>query len=440
MAPDDAARRFASDPNLAEYRRHRDEAVNAGLFSRGPAVAEENVGTRRNETYRSEAVSPSGIAAHTALARWCRTKRLADEARAHWTQVLMERPSNAEAQAHLGLHWFMGGLYTNAQIDAAKSQHAQEEKQLSDWKPTVRRWRKALDDGSALDQVEVASEMKRCNDVTVATALEWADFTDVPKPPTDAQAATPFQQQAIALLDRLPQQRATYSLTGHAVLAPQSEARSLAADELKGRPLHDFVPILLAGLANPIEFGYAFAFDRSDGVAVYEAVASQEGPDTYRENTILASAAAASGGPRNWSEVPGAVLVVRQAQLLTASFANQNARIEQMNDRINTVLERVTNQRATDNDRRSADADVIPDAAVRRRVRSRADFWWQWWARFNEAHVPERRIATWTSVRPTFQNGMMSCFAAGTPVATSIGPVAIEKLRNRRPCAGSGRR
>ena len=125
LTPEQAGQRFASDRILAEYRKRRDAAAGAGLFDRGNVHAGvgDTVGSIRDwqtataESFRSAALSPEGIAAHSELARWCRQNRLADEERAHWTQVLMEQPGNREAESRLGLKWFAGGLYTNAQID-----------------------------------------------------------------------------------------------------------------------------------------------------------------------------------------------------------------------------------------------------------------------------------------------------------------------------------
>jgi hypothetical protein len=254
--------------------------------------------------------------------------------------------------------------------------------------------------------------MEGTRDPAIIPALEWAVLSDTPKSSAKIVSATRFQQQAIALLGRMPQQRATYSLAGYSVLSPQAEVRQLAAKELKSRPLHDFVPLLLAGLANPIRFDYSMAFDPSLGVATYRAAASQEGPSETRELNYSSTASGlrptVSGGhytganhvtatdftgakapvttttrydilqvgimpgPRNWNEIPGAVTLARQSEYLTASISNANARIELMNERINAALEQVappeTKKTAAAStgkpDEESSEAAAIPDAAL----------------------------------------------------------------------------
>jgi hypothetical protein len=449
LTPSEAAQKFSADRSLAEYRRRRDAAAGEGLFARASAdaVAGTTGGTYTMSRgtsvgiHRSDALSPAAIKTHADLARWCRTKQLADEERAHWTQILLDDPSNSEAEAGLGLKMFMGSLMTNSQIEAVKKQRAEEEKALAEWKPNVARWRKSLEIGSESEQAQALAEIQQIADPAIIPALEWGVFSDSPKLAAKRDTASRFQRQAIALLGRLPQQRATYSLTGYSVLAPQAELRSLAADELKKRPLHDFVPILLSGLANPIRFDYAMSFDPSLGVATYHSVASQEGPDAVRQVEYSKSAtglrptvkaihsagvdkfssidftgkqatktqitkwdgatASVTPGPSNLTEVPGAMALARQGQFLTAKLESQNARIEQMNQRIDSVLERVAPQQAPVSASDVSDeSEAIPDSANAKSSSSTAstgptstaDHWWNWWADYNESPPPYKQV------------------------------------------------
>lgn len=522
----DAVDKFSVNQNLAEYRQRRDQAANAGLFNRvasnttrgGTGVGATTAHGGSVDIHRPSVLSPAGLAAHVELARWCRSKQLSNEERAHWTQVLLDDPANSEAESRLGMKFFMGSLMTNAQIEAVKKQRADEEKQLAEWKPVVSRWRKSLAAGGETERDQAAAEMDWCQDPAVIPALEWAVLTDAPKTSAKRDGASPFQRQAIALLGRLPQQRATYSLAGYAVLSPQAELRSSAGEQLKSRPLHDFVPLLLSGLANPIRFDYAMAFDTSLGVATYRAVASQEGDSEIRQ---IEYSSAASGlrpkvngghftgsnslttkdftgvnptkttvskydvtqisvtpGPRNWSEIPGAVALARQSQFLTASIEGTNARIGLMNERINEVLQQVARPEVTSTAAAKPAASAapaktaedpsecaaIPDAALAdltpAAALSIANYWWNWWADYNESHRPEKALNSVTYSdsfslqnqdhfinshtetskqivynvpRPVFHPDIpgnpFHCFAAGSLVTAATGPTAIERVQ-----------
>ncbi len=287
----EAAEKYCTDSNLTAYRTRRDEAAKAGALTRG--VVSSNVGAtvepdprrlRRLQVgrhrYRTNALTPAGIAANADLARWCGTMHLAEQERAHWMQVLFDDPTNTEAQSRLGLHWYQGNLLTTAQINAIADRRKSEEQQLAHWKPIVTRWRMILKRGSATEQAAIIDEMHAVTDVAVIPALEAAEATGFAKAPADRDPASTFQREAVALLGRLPGERAAYTLVQWSIMDRQSAMRTAAADELKRRPLHEFVPTLLAGLANPVQFDFSMSFDPSLGLAIYRAVESQEGQES----------------------------------------------------------------------------------------------------------------------------------------------------------------
>ena len=383
-------------------------------------------------------------------------QRLADEARAHWTQVLLERPDNKEAEARLGLRWINGGLYTNAQIDAMKKHRAIEGKQRSDWKDTVVHWRNALDGSSESVRDQAAAEMQMLNDPTIIPALEWASVFDGPKPPASRDAASRFQRAAVALLGRIPAQRATLSLVGHAVFPPQAEVREAATLELKKRQLHDFVPILLAGLANPIELrqSVSFAGDGSFSSIAYEGVLSQEDHD--KERVVLYSDSA-SGKPSETNVVwyynrrpqqfaihvsPGFDAQAKAAAFnrdllesrsLENGIERKNEQINSLNSRIASVLKSVAND-ASVSMISEDDSDVIPDTSVIGSSNSTANYWWTWWDRYNERYVAYEKPLQVTrySTAMNYPNLSVtmdpSCFSAGTKVTATCGLASIEKL------------
>ncbi len=460
LTPEDAERRFSNDQNLAEYRRRRGLALLSGLFDRrtqsdsgGSAFSDRTSGVRSVhgniavEIQRTASLSPAGVQAHRELARWCRSKMLTDEERVHWTQLLWDVQDDKEAETRLGLHWFSGGLYTDSQIDSLKKQHATEARQWAEWKPTVIRWRDAFDKGNADESAVAVAEMNQTCDPTIIAALEWACMTDSARPPASGDAASAFQIEAIALLGRMREQRATSSLTGHSVFARQAEVRQAATNELKKRPWHDFVPILLAGLANPIEFEYQASFDPTVGVATYRAVAREETQDrinqvefsdriggllpdpgtvvihdttwvdvakitpatlanrgarnladlpgakfTGRTMTRTIDPSTGSRGPRNLLDIPNARNLLNRSQRFGESVAERNSRVQLCNLRITSVLEQVTGYSTARKDDHTDADEAIPDEADAQYKSSSADRWWDWWAEYNGSNPPVKQI------------------------------------------------
>ena len=60
----------------------------------------------------------------------------------------------------------------------------------------------------------------------------------------------------LAALAPMPEQQATEALMRQAVWSPFANIRDQATDELKKRPLYDYVPMLLDGMALPIQSSY----------------------------------------------------------------------------------------------------------------------------------------------------------------------------------------
>lgn len=460
MSTTEAAQRFSADLNIAEYRRRRDEAARAGLFTRGTVTnnrsspGQYSLRAKSVEEIRPEALSPAGVFAHADLARWCRSKQLFDEERAHWTQVLLEHPKDSEAESRLGLRWFRGGLFSTAAIDAIKQQQATEDRQLRDWKPIVANWRKVIGSGSRSEQSQATEEMRLTNDPAVIPALEWAIANDASKPPNSRDSATLFQHEAIGLLGHLPEQRATYALTIQSVLAPESDVRTAAATELKKRSLHDFVPVLLAGLANPINFEYSVTRDGYNGAVNFSAVISQEGRDSVNERDVSEVVTGSSTQtvttlypnrtPKQFSftVLPGSAAAEKArlangemaaSQSYEAEVKKKNNEIELMNRRIDFVLETVSGNSPNRIPAPQDDSEVIPDSTA---LPSTADSWWTWWDNYNEKYIQYEkpvyasRYSYSVVFTPTSDFVINpSCFAAGTPVQTVTGPSPVDKLQ-----------
>ena len=68
----------------------------------------------------------------------------------------------------------------------------------------------------------------------------------------------------VEALGEMVEQPATESLLRHGVLSTYADVRRDASELLHDRPLHDFVPLLLEGLAAPIESSFRREVD-SDG-------------------------------------------------------------------------------------------------------------------------------------------------------------------------------
>jgi len=192
------------------------------------------------------------------------------------------------------------------------------------------------------------------------------------------------------------------------------------------------------------------------------------GPIEARRPTMIKPATAydtnmqsVTPGPRNLNEVSGAAAISKQSEALANSVEQRNKRIQQTNQRIDFVLERIIGKKkmatasATSASKGDADeAAAIPDDALVTTSSDVPQYWWNWWADYTETYQPDKQVSSITVGDSTYANqstypalyqnpysratgsgtgssstSVMECFSAGTPVATQTGLIPIEKLQ-----------
>lgn len=353
---------------------------------------------------------------HARLARWCRRNRLEEEARAHWIRVLQLQPDHQEAINALGLRPYDGMLLSQEQIEQLKRQKQQVIKALERWRPKLVQWKLASrrSDGSArqavLEEIRSVSTPQDIAGVELSIRQQCAART----PDRDL-----YREPCLALisaLGKLPEEAATESLIRLAVDAPWEDVRQAAADQLKTRPQHDYLPILLAGMAYPIEFSagislgpdfsvyrqirlYREGQDADVSLLRYEVDDHSQRPRLHeRDGPIQAIPSpgrlASAATDLRWA--------LKQAGRVRARVERANAMTERLNERIQTVLTRTTGLDYGDDLQKWGDA----------------------WKDYNELEYGDEK-----PVYEIIRYGLPSCFARGTSVWTPAGEVPIERIK-----------
>jgi hypothetical protein len=403
---------------------------------------------KRAEYRRLRAAGGETLDGQLALARWCRKYRLEDEARYHWASVLARDPNNDEAQRGLGVRRYNGRLMTFAEIDAAKERSREFRAAAKEFAPQVARWERLLSAGDVNSRDLALREIRALRDTGAIPALE--DVTLDSRLATNAEFERAMQigLALVEALDQMPGRSATESLVRHAVFAPVVSVREATIVALKKRPLHDYVPVLLASLSMPIESSFRVATD-SDGSVHYWHSFYREGPEANSSFEVRKSAMQmdlhgsryfliADRGNEMW-EVRAGTDPELQAEMAAVAVKNQS--------RFGSAATAVEQQLAQVN--RAMDAGnriIIPVLAATTNQKFGNDLraWWNWWRDYNEYYSDgptpeyEYRYAE-TSHRyyrePSFAGRYnsdgsrpTSCFAAGTPVWTKTGERPIETL------------
>jgi hypothetical protein len=387
------------------------------------------------DEYRSLRDRHAGTAeGQVALAQWCRKKRLFELEKLHWRQVLQLTPNHQEARRRAGVREHGGLLLTDEQIRADRDLVERREKALAVWKPRVHRWGKALEHGDATQRAAALDELRTVTDPIVIPLLEQSLSN------LDAEVAL----AVVATIAEMQGQAAADSLLRHAVLSEEDDVRRAAAGALSNRSWFAYVPVLMGSLQTPLEFSY-YAQTLANGADVGFTI-EREGPTaryswshghrsfvhfTYghiHDGELVAAATVDLPDPETTARSR------TEVSALHRKVADANAQAESLNEIIFDVLETATKQKL----------ERTPQA------------WWDWWIQYNELQAErdkptqERRTANVTSTNySSFTESFtpqpapppstarfvpassycVSCFLPGTPVATNVGPLPIERVR-----------
>jgi hypothetical protein len=321
------------------------------------------------------------------LANWCRDQGLDDQERAHLLRVIQHAPQHAEAHLRLGFRPIGGDWVPQEEIEAAAARRRGNAEAMEKWQRQFQELAGMLGHPSG----------RRRN--RARRQLSQIDSTDAIFP-LEKVLATKNEQAALAVVDVLSRYRGlegTSALIRQAVFSPWSSVRRAAVIQL------------LAGMHTPMT-ARMVAYRSVRGDLVVSPALERQGSDE-REQLVLDSRQTAGIGRDD--------------------VARENHRAQLVNQRIAAALNLATDQN-------------LPASP---------QVWWKWWNDENEVYVEGPKAVH--SIRPGEQLARLDiqeqiearirareivemsqnpqtrrhdCLAAGTPVWTATGAVAIEKI------------
>ncbi len=239
---------------------------------------------RLKEYRRLVAKSDFSPESHAKLARWCRRHQLKGEERWHWLQVLEVVPDHGEALRSLGLERHEGRLYTHRQI----AQLQEDAKNLRKFMPKFERLLKAIKRRDAAERKAALAELAAVSDPAAIPALMASMQIDydakqrlAEKLGADeaSQLIVQLYTAAVDALANMNVYEATKKLVDVAIMSPDRDVRHRAAESLIPRLKTDYMPLLMAGLAAPLEVSYRTDVSADGGVTVTEEL-REAGQDT----------------------------------------------------------------------------------------------------------------------------------------------------------------
>jgi hypothetical protein len=362
--------------------------------------------------------SPDTVEGHLAMARWCLSRKLTDQARGHLSRILDLAPDHAVARTALG-YVRLGDKWISPD-EIARMQAKTEIKTNSIQKhgKTLAALITKMKSKSAKDRDAATAAFLALKDRSMVGAVESALYT--PDVPTS--------KLLIDWMGQVDCVESSLVLTRYSLLHPDEGLRKLASDKLVTRPLHDFVPEMLQMLSSPITTIVQPSFDREGKLIGYRQAFGREGMNEKDLQVVDRGFQRVAGGQGDRIDLEAAAAVeaqIRQQaaaelQARTAEMQRQNEFIKQVNERIAAVVARVSNKPVT-----TVAADM-----------------WKWWDQYNETEYQtykpdryKRTVSVSTYEIPTISTPTPppsehpECFVAGTPVVTQVGMKAIEMIQ-----------
>ena len=373
-----------------------------------------------------------------ALARWCRQNDLEDEGRMHWAAVLKADHNNKEALRAVHMRWRDGQLMSAADFKASRQQSGKSQQVLRHWKAEVAAWMRDLSDKNRTPRADVVDAIRAIDDVSAIPAFESLTLTD-DLPATDKNIAR--QRLSLAFLGALrdmPDVEATNSLVRYAVRSPYGDVRGSAISELRYRPLTDFVPTLLDGLAAPIQSEYRVQTE-PDGSVHYVHNIYREGPfadQSFRRTRSIYRPDSAQGVLANFAPAAGRSFIMpgvanASTRTVTPAGARRSAsRYEQEIMAGEQQVQSINQRTAAVNERIVTVLNGVSDQSLSSEPR----VWWNWWQDYTDYYrgddrpVYETREESSEYIVPPTEPVRCECFVRGTPIWTKTGAKPIESL------------
>ncbi len=376
-------------------------------------------GSKDDRLLRYEKVrrdSSDTVDGHLAMAKWCLSRKMEDQARGHLSRVIDLAPEHLAAREALGFVRVGDKWISPEEIARMQAKTAAKTNSIQKHGKTL----------TALI-TKMKSKSTKDRDAAMAAFLALRDRTMVGA--VEAALNTPDVPTSKLLIDWMGQVDCVESsvvLTRYSLLHPDEALRKLASDKLVTRPLHDFVPEMLQMLSSPITMMVQPSFDRDGNLIGYRQAFGREGMNEKDMQVIDRGFRRVMGGGDQVDLVGAAAVESQIRQQAAAELQARGLEMQRQNELIKQVNERISN--------------VIAKVSGKPMTTVAADMW-NWWDEYNEteyqSYKPDRykrtvsistyEVPTYSSTPTPSENP--ECFVAGTLVVTQLGMKAIETIQ-----------
>lgn len=401
------------DPNSADARWARGDVRIRGqwhsLEEAATAAAERSNLQKYQERRRT---AENTVRGHTALAEYCIHNHLPAQERAHWTAVVSLAPNHQRARQRLGHVNVDGAWIDKHQFDKQQKLERSTVAYLEKHSSRLTALSNALQDKS-MAPAAVTKELSQFRNPLVIPGLEFLF----------SRSGTEGGQCTIETVSLMPAPEASISLAKHALDFPDKSVRAQATTLLKQRDEQSYVPALIGSLQARVEKREGFTITQQNQIVWRKILffESQDSREIKTFNRVFQFSPRMSAFSAFNPQVAADLISESNSEL-----DQLNLKIDHTNERVMQLLEKTTGN----------------ESQAETRVKKTPEDWWNWWYDRIESYpsetkpVVERYETSYTLITPpppspTDPVGRASheCLAAGTPVWTETGLMAVEQVK-----------
>lgn len=344
------------------------------------------------------------VRAQLGLAEWCLQQGLSSQARAHFTKVLELEPDHVEARTRLGFRQVDGTWIGPEEIREARERATIAARGLVEWKPKLIELAADIGGRKRFLREQALKEVKAIQDPAAILAFELVFSRHSPQ----------LADLAVEQFARMKTHQASTAIARQALFSPWPSIRQAAANKLKDRPLEHYVPVLLAAMHTPLQSQWEL-YQTPSGRLRHRQSYFREGQE-HKELAVFDTDYRRGSGINDGLSALGTVGGRTSSQ--QSLVARDTAITLAINYAVCRLLAEATQQ------------PLPPDPRQ----------WWAWWREYNEVYVKgpkptQRRYVhrdehgkPITRTDSGREREASDCLAAGTPVWTERGPIAVERL------------
>lgn len=427
------ARIIETDPDFAPARWAAGYVQRGEEWVKYDEIDREHVQNDVLAEYRQlRDAAPDSAGGHLKIAKWCHSRGLPDERRAHLLRALDLDPNRADIRELLKMVQVSGVWMLPGEARQAVERGNQAVADLKHWLPKIERIRLSLSGPAGRQRDMAAKHVRTIHDHRATVALET-----VLAPASD--------EAGMAVVDALAAMKrpaAALALARLATFSESLETTDAARAKLKTLSFYSFVPAMLSSLVVPGVVQTRIVPGSAGRLLFHQSIV-YEGTDRKVAAVFDNAYRIGKGayGPGSDALVAANALGSATTAMRALAVDARNHQLEQTNHRIMETLRVVTGQKLPDDPRA----------------------WWQWWNALNEivtegskptdalyvslgqfvpsmefplptpsTRPPQIPAGAEAIMRPLPKANIWdphSCLIAGTPIWTDRGPVAIEAIR-----------